>query len=129
MYRRWREMHHRETMRVVANHDRRPRLASAKSRFPPRAGHRFCRAPSPGLNAPPPPPLLPHSWPPSPRTLLALTEDEQRTLYDRVAFLDRCGRAMYERLPGTDLSMFDALAFLERAVELRATARRRETRE
>ena len=61
-----------------------------------------------------------------PDTLLALTEDEQRTLYDRVAFLDRCGRAMYERLPGIDLSMFDALAFLERAVELRATARRRE---
>ena len=47
---------------------------------------------------------------------------------DRVAFLDRCGRAMYERLPGIDLPMFDALAFLERAVELRATARQRETR-
>ena len=25
-----------------------------------------------------------------PDTLLALTEEEQRTLYDRVAFLDRC---------------------------------------
>ena len=50
-----------------------------------------------------------------PDTLLALTEEEQRTLYDRVAFLDRCARAMYERLPGSDLSMFDTLAFLERA--------------
>ena len=54
-----------------------------------------------------------------PDTLLALTEEEQRTLYDRVAFLDRCARAMYERLPGSDLSMFEALAFLERAASLR----------
>ena len=54
-----------------------------------------------------------------PDTLLALTEEEQRTLYDRVAFLDRCARAMYERLPGSDLSMFEVLAFLERAASLR----------
>ena len=37
----------------------------------------------------------------------------------RVAFLDRCAQAMYERLPGSDLSMFEALAFLERAASLR----------
>ena len=50
-----------------------------------------------------------------PDTVLALTGEEQRTLYERIAFLDRCNRAMYERLPGTDLSMFGALAFLCRA--------------
>ena len=50
-----------------------------------------------------------------PDTVLALTGEEQRTLYERIAFLDRCNRAMYERLPGTDLSMFGALAFLYRA--------------
>ncbi|MCY4551930.1 MAG: hypothetical protein OXC28_26655 [Defluviicoccus sp.] len=58
-----------------------------------------------------------------PDTVLALTEAEQRTLYDRVALLDRCARAMYERLPGIDLSMFDALAFLERAADLRRKTR------
>ena len=58
-----------------------------------------------------------------PDTLLALTEEEQRTLYDRIAFLDRCARAMYERLPGSDLSMFEALAFLERAASLRRKPR------
>jgi len=58
-----------------------------------------------------------------PDTLLALTEEEQRTLYDRVAFLDRCVRAMYERLPGSELSMFDALAFLERVASLRREPR------
>ena len=58
-----------------------------------------------------------------PDTLLALTEEEQRTLYDRIAFLDRCARAMYERLPGSDLSMFDALAFLEHAAGLRRRTR------
>ena len=50
-----------------------------------------------------------------PDTVLALTGEEQRALYERIAFLDRCNRAMYERLPGTDLSMFGALAFLYRA--------------
>ena len=58
-----------------------------------------------------------------PDTLLALTEEEQRTLYDRVALLDRSVRAMYERLPGSDLSMFEALAFLERAASLRRKPR------
>ena len=47
-----------------------------------------------------------------PDTLLALTEDEQRTMYDRVASLDRYNKAIYERAPGTDLSLFDALAFM-----------------
>ena len=58
-----------------------------------------------------------------PDTLLALTEEEQRTLYDRIAFLDRCARAMYERLPGSELSMFEALSFLEYAAELRRKPR------
>ena len=58
-----------------------------------------------------------------PDTLLALTEEEQRALYDRVAFLDRCARAMYERLPGSELSMFEALSFLEYAAELRRKPR------
>ena len=59
-----------------------------------------------------------------PDTLLALTEGEQRTLYDRVAILERCVRAMYERLPGSDLSMFDVLAFLEH--DARQRRRKRE---
>ncbi len=63
-----------------------------------------------------------------PDTLLALTEDEQRTMYDRVASLDRCNRAMYERLPGTDLSLFDALAFMCRAGLARLYATRRPLR-
>ena len=48
-----------------------------------------------------------------PGTVLALSEEEQRTWYDRIALLDRWARAMYDRLPGRDLSMFEALAFLE----------------
>ena len=58
-----------------------------------------------------------------PDTLLALTEEEQRTLYDRVAFLDRCARAMHEHLPASELSLFDALAFLERVASLRRRER------
>ena len=45
---------------------------------------------------------------------LALTEDEQRSLYDRVALLDRCNEALLARLPGTEMSALGALAFLAR---------------
>ena len=58
-----------------------------------------------------------------PDTLLALSEEEQRTQYDRIALLDRWARAMYARLPGCDFSMFEALAFLERAASLRRVPR------
>lgn len=54
-----------------------------------------------------------------PDTVPALTEEEQRTQYDRIALLDRWARAMYERQPGRDLSMFQALASLERAASHR----------
>ena len=46
---------------------------------------------------------------------LVLSEEEQRTLYDRVAELDRMRSALYERLPGTELSLFEAIALLQRA--------------
>ena len=45
---------------------------------------------------------------------LALTEDEQRSLYERVALLDRCNEALLARLPGTEMSALGALAFLVR---------------
>ena len=46
---------------------------------------------------------------------LALSADEQRLLFDRVAELDRVRRALHEGLPGTELSLFGAVAFLQRA--------------
>ena len=46
----------------------------------------------------------------SPR--LALSEAEQRALFERVALLDRCARALLERIPGTEMSALGALAFL-----------------
>ena len=54
-----------------------------------------------------------------PETLLALTEEEQRTQYDRIARIDRWARAMYERMPGADVSMVDAIAVLDRVAEAR----------
>ena len=45
---------------------------------------------------------------------LVLTGDEQRLLHERVALLDRCNRALLERLPGTEMSALGALAFLVR---------------
>ena len=51
----------------------------------------------------------------APDTRLALTEEEQRTQFDRIAHIDRWAREMYERMPGSDLSMFQALDFLCRA--------------
>ena len=35
---------------------------------------------------------------------LVLSEDEQRSLYGRVALLDRCNEALLARLPGTEMS-------------------------
>lgn len=45
---------------------------------------------------------------------LVLGEDEQRSLYGRVALLDRCNEALLARLPGTEMSALGALAFLVR---------------
>ena len=50
------------------------------------------------------------------KPLLVLSEQEQRTLYDRVAELDRVRRALHERLPGTGMSLFGAIALIERAL-------------
>ena len=47
---------------------------------------------------------------------LALSEEEQRLLYERVAELDRVRRALHEALPGTGVSLFGALAVLHRAL-------------
>ena len=45
---------------------------------------------------------------------LVLSEDEQRSLYERVGLLDRCNEALLARLPGTEMSALGALAFLAR---------------
>ncbi len=50
---------------------------------------------------------------------LALSEEQQRTLYDRVAEMERVRRALHEALPGTGLSLFGAIAFLQRALQSR----------
>ena len=47
---------------------------------------------------------------------LALTHEEERLLFDRVAALDRLRGVLFERLPGSDVSVFGALAFIERAL-------------
>ena len=60
-----------------------------------------------------------------PDTLLALTEDEQRTQYKRIEYIDRWARAMCERMPGSEFTMLDALYFLERAARAGAKERRR----
>ncbi len=49
-----------------------------------------------------------------PDTVLALTAEEQRLLFDRIALLDRCSRALHEPIPGTGMSVFGALAVLGR---------------
>ena len=51
---------------------------------------------------------------------LVLSEDEQRSLYERVALLDRCNEALLARLPGTEMSALGALAFLVREAGGRA---------
>ena len=45
---------------------------------------------------------------------LVLSAEEQRTLYDRVEAMERVRRALHEALPGSDLSLFGAIAFLRR---------------
>ena len=45
---------------------------------------------------------------------LVLAEEDQRMLRARVELLDRCNRALVERLPGMDMSALGALAFLVR---------------
>ena len=48
---------------------------------------------------------------------LVLSEDEQRSLYRRVALLGRCNEALLTRLPGTEMSALGALAFLVREAQ------------
>ena len=50
---------------------------------------------------------------------LVLSEEQQLTLYQRVEEMDRVRRALGESLPGTDLSAFGAIAFIQRAVQSR----------
>ena len=50
---------------------------------------------------------------------LVWSEAEQRALHERVALLERCNRALIERLPGLELSALGALAFLVEAARAR----------
>ena len=50
---------------------------------------------------------------------LVLSEEQQRTLYERVEEMDRVRRALGESLPGTDLSALGAIAFIQRAFQSR----------
>ena len=50
---------------------------------------------------------------------LVLSEEQQRTLYERVEEMDRVRRALGESLPGTDLSALGAIAFMQRAIQSR----------
>ena len=50
---------------------------------------------------------------------LVLSEEEQRTLYRRVEAMERVRRLLHEALPGTRLSLFGAIAFLQREREAR----------
>ena len=50
---------------------------------------------------------------------LVLSEQQQRTLYKRVEEMDRVRRALGESLPGTDLSVFGAIAFMQHAIQSR----------
>ena len=52
---------------------------------------------------------------------LVLSEKEQRTLYERVAEMDRVRHALYEALPGTGLTLFAAIAFMQRALQSRGS--------
>ena len=47
---------------------------------------------------------------------LALTDEEERLLFDRVAELDRLRGFLFERMPRSDVSVFGALAFIEQAL-------------
>ena len=50
---------------------------------------------------------------------LVLSEEQQMTLYRRVEEMDRVRRALGESLPGTELSVFGAIAFIQRAIQSR----------
>lgn len=50
---------------------------------------------------------------------LVLSEEQQRTLYRRVEEMERVRRALGESLPGTDLSLFGAIAFIQHAIKSR----------
>ena len=52
--------------------------------------------------------------PPRKEPRLALSEEDQRALHDRVARMDAVHRALHEALPGTDLSLFGAITFIQR---------------
>ncbi|MCY3671937.1 MAG: hypothetical protein OXH14_12795 [Alphaproteobacteria bacterium] len=52
--------------------------------------------------------------PPREKPRLVLSEEEQRALHDGVARMDAVHRALHEALPGTDLSLFGAIAFIQR---------------
>ena len=57
--------------------------------------------------------------PPGEEPRLVLSEEEQRVLHDRVARMDAVHRALHEALPGTDLSLFGAVAFIQRELSAR----------
>ena len=50
---------------------------------------------------------------------LVLSEEQPRTLYERVEEMDRVRRALGGSLAGTDLSVFGVIAFIQRAVQSR----------
>ena len=50
---------------------------------------------------------------------LALSEEHQRTLYRRVEEMDRVRRALHEGLPGTGLTLFGAVAFIQHVLQSR----------
>ena len=50
---------------------------------------------------------------------LVLSEEQQMTLYRRVEEVDRVRRALVDSLSGTDLSVFGAIAFMQRALQSR----------
>ena len=53
---------------------------------------------------------------------LVLSAEEQRTLYGRVENMERLRHLLYEALPGTRLSLFGAIAFLQRELDARRPA-------
>ena len=57
--------------------------------------------------------------PPREEPRLVLSEEEQGTLYDRVARMEAVHRALHEALPGTDLSLFGAITFIQRELQAR----------
>ena len=50
---------------------------------------------------------------------LVLSEEQQRTLYERAEEMDRVRRALGESLSGSKLSVFGAIAFIQRAIQSR----------